>query len=64
MLNSPFIRTAYAIHGDTSVPVYPASHGCIRIPDNLASTFHTLITVSYSKGTQVDIYNRGGVQHV
>jgi peptidoglycan hydrolase-like protein with peptidoglycan-binding domain len=59
-----FIRTAYAIHGDTSVPVYPASHGCIRIPDNLANTFHTLVTVSYSHGTQVEIYNRGGVQHV
>jgi Putative peptidoglycan binding domain/L,D-transpeptidase catalytic domain len=59
-----FIGTSYAIHGDTSVPVYPASHGCIRIPNNLANTFHTLITVSYSHGTQVDVYNRGGVQHV
>jgi hypothetical protein len=59
-----FIGTAYAIHGDSSVPVYPASHGCIRIPDHLADIFHTLITVSYSHGTQVDIYNRGGTQHV
>ncbi|HEU4480691.1 MAG TPA: L,D-transpeptidase, partial [Actinomycetota bacterium] len=22
----------YAIHGSPSVPVYPASHGCVRIP--------------------------------
>ena len=58
-----FIGTAYAIHGDTSVPVYPASHGCIRIPNNLSKTFHTMFTVSYSHGTQVDIYNRSGVQH-
>ena len=59
-----FIGTAYAIHGDGSVPVYPASHGCIRIPNNLSKTFHTMITVSYSHGTQVEIYNRSGVQHV
>src|SRR5450755_2974655 len=27
-----FIGRAYAIHGDTSVPWYAASHGCVRIP--------------------------------
>lgn len=48
----------YAIHGDTSVPAYPASHGCVRIPDDLAKIFHTMITISSSSGTQVDIYNR------
>jgi hypothetical protein len=58
-----FIGTKFAIHGDTSVPVTPASHGCVRIPDNLAKTFHTMITVSPGRGTQIDIYNRGGVQH-
>lgn len=51
-------REVYAIHGDTSVPDYPASHGCVRIPDDLATIFHTMITVNPSSGTQVDIYNR------
>ena len=26
-----FIR-GYAIHGYKSVPTYPASHGCLRVP--------------------------------
>jgi peptidoglycan hydrolase-like protein with peptidoglycan-binding domain len=51
-------REVYAIHGDTSVPNYPASHGCVRISDDLAYVFHTMITVNPSSGTQVDIYNR------
>ena len=25
-------HTHYAIHGFPSVPAYPASHGCVRIP--------------------------------
>src|SRR5579871_1471618 len=27
-----FIGTIFAIHGDTHVPLRPASHGCVRIP--------------------------------
>jgi lipoprotein-anchoring transpeptidase ErfK/SrfK len=48
----------YAIHGDTSVPNYPASHGCVRIPDDLATVFYTMITVNPTTGTRVHIYNR------
>jgi hypothetical protein len=48
----------YAIHGDTSVPNYPASHGCVRVPDDFASVFHTMITVGPSTGIRVHIYNR------
>jgi hypothetical protein len=59
-----FIGTSFAIHGDTSVPKAPASHGCVRIPLNLSKTFHTMITISYSSGTQIDIYDRSGTQHV
>ena len=51
-------REVYAIHGDTSVPNYPASHGCVRISDDLAKIFHTMITINPTSGTQVDIYNR------
>ncbi|MGH3219238.1 MAG: L,D-transpeptidase family protein [Streptosporangiaceae bacterium] len=40
-----FIGTAYAIHGDTEVPLAPVSHGCIRIPMDIAAFFHTLVKV-------------------
>lgn len=30
----------YAIHGSPSVPVYPASHGCVRIPMYLSRPFY------------------------
>jgi len=40
-----FIGTAYAIHGDTEVPLAPVSHGCIRIPMDIAAFFHTLVRV-------------------
>jgi len=40
-----FIGTAYAIHGDIPVPLQPVSHGCVRIPMDIAAFFHTLIKV-------------------
>jgi peptidoglycan hydrolase-like protein with peptidoglycan-binding domain len=40
-----FIGTAYAIHGDIPVPLQPVSHGCIRIPMDIAAFFYTLVTV-------------------
>jgi peptidoglycan hydrolase-like protein with peptidoglycan-binding domain len=46
MFNSVFfVGTAYAIHGDTDVPLAPVSHGCIRIPMDIAAFFHTLVKV-------------------
>jgi lipoprotein-anchoring transpeptidase ErfK/SrfK len=38
-----FIGTAFAIHGDTDVPLEPVSHGCVRIPMDIAAFFHTLV---------------------
>jgi lipoprotein-anchoring transpeptidase ErfK/SrfK len=38
-----FIGTIFAIHGDTHVPLRPASHGCVRIPMDIAAFFHTLV---------------------
>jgi peptidoglycan hydrolase-like protein with peptidoglycan-binding domain len=38
-----FIDTAYAIHGDTYVPLQPVSHGCVRIPMDIAQFFHALV---------------------
>ena len=49
-----FIGTLYAIHGDTHVPLRPASHGCVRIPMDIAAFFHTLVP---TPGTPV--YIRG-----
>jgi peptidoglycan hydrolase-like protein with peptidoglycan-binding domain len=46
MYNSVFfIDTAYAIHGDTDVPLQPVSHGCVRIPMDIAAFFHALIAI-------------------
>jgi peptidoglycan hydrolase-like protein with peptidoglycan-binding domain len=46
MYNSVFfIGTAFAIHGDTYVPLAPVSHGCIRIPMDIAAFFHTLVKI-------------------
>ena len=46
MYNSVFfIDTSYAIHGDTYVPLAPVSHGCVRIPMDIAAFFHTLVKV-------------------
>ena len=49
-----FVGTAYAIHGDTDVPLDPVSHGCVRIPMDVAAFFHTLVKIP---GTPV--YIRG-----
>jgi len=40
-----FIGTAYAIHGDTDVPLAPVSHGCVRIPMDIATFFHKLVAI-------------------
>jgi lipoprotein-anchoring transpeptidase ErfK/SrfK len=40
-----FIGTAYAIHGDTDVPLAPVSHGCVRIPMDIAAFFHKLVKI-------------------
>jgi lipoprotein-anchoring transpeptidase ErfK/SrfK len=46
MYNSVFfIDTTFAIHGDTYVPLAPVSHGCVRIPMDVAAFFHKLVRV-------------------
>jgi lipoprotein-anchoring transpeptidase ErfK/SrfK len=32
MVHSNYFIGGYAIHGYASVPNYPASHGCLRVP--------------------------------
>ena len=43
---------AFAIHGYHSVPSYPASHGCVRIPIWVAPRVYSLIDY----GTTVYVY--------
>ena len=38
-------HTHYAIHGFPSVPSYPASHGCVRIPIWIADWLYQQSTV-------------------
>jgi peptidoglycan hydrolase-like protein with peptidoglycan-binding domain len=48
-----FIGTVFAIHGDTVVPVGPASHGCVRVDMDIAAFFHKMVK---TPGTQVHVY--------
>jgi L,D-transpeptidase catalytic domain/PKD domain/Putative peptidoglycan binding domain len=52
MYYSSFFVGAFAIHGYHSVPPYPASHGCVRIPLWVAPRVYSLIDY----GTPVYIY--------
>ena len=57
MYNSVFfIDTTYAMHGEvnSNVPVNPVSHGCVRMPFDIAEFFHSMVK---TPGTSVYIYN-------
>ena len=49
--NAQYFIGGYAIHGSTSVPPQPASHGCVRIPMSASEWFPSHV----SKGMQVVI---------
>jgi L,D-transpeptidase catalytic domain len=52
MLHSAYFIGGYATHGYPSVPVYPASHGCLRVPNREALSLFRWIRI----GTPVDVY--------
>jgi N-acetylmuramoyl-L-alanine amidase len=52
MYYSSFFTGAFAIHGYQSVPPYPASHGCVRIPLWVAYRLYSLVDY----GTEIYIY--------
>jgi lipoprotein-anchoring transpeptidase ErfK/SrfK len=63
MYNPVFFNySGYAIHGEpnSEVPVKPVSHGCVRIPYDIATWFYKDLTISVKKGkgTEVWIYNQ------
>ncbi len=40
-----YFNGGIAVHGYSSVPTEPASHGCARVPMHIAEYFHTLVHV-------------------
>ena len=52
MVHSAYFIRGYATHGYPSVPVYPASHGCLRVPIPDALSLFRWIKI----GTPVDVY--------
>jgi hypothetical protein len=62
MLDSNYFIGGYAIHGYAEVPIYAASHGCLRVPIPNASEIFGWVQI----GTPVDVYNEygGGSSHV
>jgi peptidoglycan hydrolase-like protein with peptidoglycan-binding domain len=57
MVDSNYFIRGYAIHGYAEVPVYAASHGCLRIPIPNAPEVYSWVQVGY----WVDVYTEGGV---
>ncbi len=43
--NAQYFVGGYAIHGSTSVPAEPASHGCVRIPMSASEWFPSHVTI-------------------
>jgi L,D-transpeptidase catalytic domain len=56
MVDSNYFIRGYAIHGYAEVPVYAASHGCLRIPIPDAPAVYAWVQY----GTPVDVYNESG----
>ena len=52
MYYSKYFKGEYAIHGYKSVPVYPASHGCLRVPNPDAKSIFDWIAM----GDRIDVY--------
>jgi peptidoglycan hydrolase-like protein with peptidoglycan-binding domain len=52
LYNPFYFNGGIAVHGYTSVPASPASHGCVRIPMTIAQYFHTLV----NKGDPVYVF--------
>ena len=56
MVFSSYFTGGYAIHGYAQVPIYPASHGCLRTPVPDAVPIYDWVKF----GDRVDVYYRAG----
>ena len=52
MVDSSYFIGGYAIHGYVSVPTFPASHGCVRVPVPNARSIYDWLRI----GDRVDVY--------
>jgi lipoprotein-anchoring transpeptidase ErfK/SrfK len=52
MVFSNYFIRGYAIHGYAEVPVYPASHGCLRVPVPDAVPIYRWVRL----GERIDVY--------
>lgn len=52
MVDSSYFIRGYAIHGFASVPTYPASHGCVRVPVPNAQSIYDWVRI----GDRIDTY--------
>jgi hypothetical protein len=48
-----YFYRGWAVHGSSSVPTYPASHGCVRITNPAMDRLYDLLTI----GTPVTVYS-------
>ena len=53
LYNAAFFNGGIAVHGFDSVPYYPDSHGCVRIPNHIANYFQSLVRT----GDQVFVFD-------
>ncbi len=53
MYNPVYFNYGIAVHGSGNVPLEPASHGCIRIPNYIAEYFPSLV----ANGDQVFVFD-------
>lgn len=56
MVDSNYFIGGYAIHGYADVPIYPASHGCLRVPIPDAAPIFDWLKI----GNRVDVYYESG----
>jgi hypothetical protein len=52
MVDTSYFIGGYAIHGYASVPTFPASHGCVRVPIANALSIYRWLRI----GDRVDVY--------
>ena len=52
MVDASYFIGGYAIHGYVSVPTFPASHGCVRVPIPNALSIYSWLRL----GDRVDVY--------
>ena len=58
MMNPVYFNYGIAIHGADHVPLTPASHGCVRVNQNIASFFQSLV----KNGDLVYVWGEDGKQ--